>query len=135
MTNYGMNSSLPIEERITAMVLTLISNVELTAEQKMAIRAKLTVPSGRPKAAYCIRGHARTPENIAKRSRRCRTCAREDNRAYKARQRVNPPSLKPRYQAAACSACKHARGLHGEDGYCYHKTSGHLDCECTGGAK
>lgn len=125
-----MNSSLPTSERVTAMVITLITNVELTTTQKLAIRSKLSLPMGRPKAKFCKRGHARTPDNV--RGRRCMICSREDNRRYKARRRVPNHDATPRRKTPTCDACRHAKGLHGEDGYCYHKSNGDFDCECTG---
>lgn len=100
----GMDSGIETSERVTRMAVTLLSAVELTAEQAERIdRAKRLrdTPILRPRKPCRKCGSV---DRYA--SRHCRNC----KRGY--------------------CACGHSKAVH-LDGECFHQQAGRLDCNCT----
>lgn len=93
--------------------------------KRIAVRKKRGLPADAiirpPRKAFCVRGHARTPDNV-RQDYRCRKC---DSLRVSARRRK-------RTLPKRCD-CAHFRKSHDiETGECYHKdAAGRFDCCCT----
>lgn len=79
----GMDSRIPARERAYAMIVALLAGVVLTVEQRRELRQRLQAPPGRPRKAFCLRGHARSPESVDARGA-CLACRRKPRYEFEA---------------------------------------------------